>query len=466
MSERTDRHSNCSFCGMRSDRIKGKKRVTEDNLQNLREFQSKEYSNRPEIQIGMFVCNKHILDATESEKQHRTQSQQTQREDTASASLTRSTRQTPTASAIRHQIVTPTSRSHQTPSSTTVRRLFSVGTSERASSSQSPRQPASSTATREEVTEEIGDSSELVPTCSSELDPSVRSRDRVMTIDVPFARPSITKDRSTFSPEKKRGEPGVSLIPIPYMAILDAYQRTNILIPIGNVCSPESLDETGNCITEEALHRLTAQFVTTRMTARAIEKLVKDLARLHKNKRFINKFETVKGAREKDLQNYCGVNKRDFGIIVDFAKQNNAMINSGTRTVSQAISIYLQWLRSGLSQKSIATVLEMNEENVRDCVTQSRAALTKNFAWRYIGAGHKTYDQFIEQQSEISKHLFGCGPNDLIVLMDATVSLRKENIFYSSKIISPYSIVFLRPEIIKLSISKAIFQCSKDEEFH
>ncbi|CAF0839776.1 unnamed protein product [Brachionus calyciflorus] len=97
------------------------------------------------------------------------------------------------------------------------------------------------------------------------------------------------------------------------------------------------------------------------------------------------------------------------------------MKDSNVRTKSQALAIYLFWLKTGLNQEAIKAHFKIeNRTDVSRYCEQVRAALTEYFVPNYLGCESLRRDQWVIQNSTIATELYSLSNDQLVVIADGT----------------------------------------------
>lgn len=91
------------------------------------------------------------------------------------------------------------------------------------------------------------------------------------------------------------------------------------------------------------------------------------------------------------------------------------------RTKAQALSVYLFWLKTGLDQKNIATIFQIDtQQEVSRILAQVRDCLMRDFVPENLGAKALERSEWIMHNSYISKQLFNLNDGQLMLIADGT----------------------------------------------
>ena len=97
------------------------------------------------------------------------------------------------------------------------------------------------------------------------------------------------------------------------------------------------------------------------------------------------------------------------------------MQNSEERTRSQALAVFLFWLKTGNRQEMIATHFSTISKQDESCYCeQVREALATYFVPEHLGAHAKTRDQWLQHRTLISNELFDAHDGKLLLAAEGT----------------------------------------------
>jgi hypothetical protein len=98
------------------------------------------------------------------------------------------------------------------------------------------------------------------------------------------------------------------------------------------------------------------------------------------------KYAKLTTISERECLQNTGLTKDQFSTLLNDLK---SLKNSPQRTKTQALTTYLFWLKTGLSYRSIATLLSIDDfQNVGNYCTQVRVSLLKDFVQKNLGPSH------------------------------------------------------------------------------
>jgi hypothetical protein len=97
------------------------------------------------------------------------------------------------------------------------------------------------------------------------------------------------------------------------------------------------------------------------------------------------------------------------------------MYDTDLRTRLQALAIYLFWLKTGLSQRQIASHFEVDSHfDIFRYLKQVRTALIKNFVSKFLGFDHLDRDEWVKKNTKMAREFFVIDGNPLIIICDGT----------------------------------------------
>ena len=119
---------------------------------------------------------------------------------------------------------------------------------------------------------------------------------------------------------------------------------------------------------------------------------------------------------KKTIKNTTGLSQEHF---LDLLSSLRSMRDSINRTKSQALAVYLFWLKTGLGQQTIASYFNLeNRISISHMCQQVRDALTEDFVPFNSGPSVMGRDEWVKQNSEIAKELYCLGEDQLVIIAD------------------------------------------------
>lgn len=201
------------------------------------------------------------------------------------------------------------------------------------------------------------------------------------------------------------------------------YSRGMIVKPGTRACQHHFDSQNKLRETDVLLIRVESNF--TLMSSQEIARFFREI-RKHKSTKSIywDHFRNLKELSQEVCKDITGFDLIQFGRLVNYAKQNNAMKDSQTRTVSQAMAVFLYHLKSGVAQDEVRRLFGLKcQQRVSDFCISVLKALTDNFVNHFLGIDHLTREQLLSHMTDAAKvfaeHVWNC-PGALITIYDGT----------------------------------------------
>jgi len=106
-----------------------------------------------------------------------------------------------------------------------------------------------------------------------------------------------------------------------------------------------------------------------------------------------NRFQDMKSTSAKLYKDHTGFTKDEFFFILNELKSLN---NSPMRSKEQALTIYLTWLKTGISQESLASFFGIDSRRTMGHIcSQVRESFIEDFVPKYLGCSSLTRDQWL-----------------------------------------------------------------------
>jgi hypothetical protein len=134
-----------------------------------------------------------------------------------------------------------------------------------------------------------------------------------------------------------------------------------------------------------------------------------------------HQFEFPSNIDNRLCERTTGLTSDQFNEVHDHLK---TMKNSKARTTSQALAIYLFWLKTGLSQDTIAAYFgnnDLKQQNISNYSKEVRTALSQSFVSINLGAKAQTRDQLCERNTPfVREFLNNHDDQKMAVIADGT----------------------------------------------
>ena len=211
----------------------------------------------------------------------------------------------------------------------------------------------------------------------------------------------------------------LKLTVIPMNAIALAYFKTNILIPKNARCCHSHFTEDKSRLKEEAMDDLVPHSNQIQVNGIYLLDLLGALRNIFINKSLFEKFKNSSIVENDDCIQFSGFSKNDFKIIEESLIN---MRNSNERSISQALAVYLCWMKRNVDQTFLATIFGISQRDVSRYCQQIRESLMNNFVKNNLGASSLNRDDFLNNNTDIVKRLFfdNSDSDQLAIIADGT----------------------------------------------
>lgn len=208
----------------------------------------------------------------------------------------------------------------------------------------------------------------------------------------------------------------------------DVFARKMIFIPSGDRCCNEHI--IGNRIYEDDLSRLSITSNTSKIKKSELVIFLNILAK----KSNLTVFDRIEnGLSENQLQVLTGLTWEN---IIELRHMLPSMRSTKTRTVTQALIIFLFKLRTGNSNKTIAAVLGLkHEQYVSEFFNEIMKGFERDILPKYFSYSTITRQDLISNTSSTAKKLLNLSENQLVIICDGTYirHQKSQNNFYQRK---------------------------------
>lgn len=245
---------------------------------------------------------------------------------------------------------------------------------------------------------------------------------------IPLPILSTGKSHSSCCICKKRGNKFVSL---PAECRHTIFIVTGCLILSGARSCSEHLTKE-NSLKEDAIRILKNldNGQTTYFNKTELQALISNIRTVAlKNEKNRIDFDNDRGLDEEDYINLTGITKNDFEDLVSHAKSIRASKN---RSIKTCIALLLVKLRTGLSNRMLSTLFNVEKTGVRRAISTARKELTQNFTPKYVGFEHISRQDIINDHTRpLAQELLGDLVNrPAILVVDGTyIFIQKSNNF-------------------------------------
>ncbi|XP_036143574.1 uncharacterized protein LOC118645866 isoform X2 [Monomorium pharaonis] len=213
----------------------------------------------------------------------------------------------------------------------------------------------------------------------------------------------------------------INLTVIPEEARMQSYIKKKIYIPVGNRCCTNHLIK--NRIFEEDLNLLKIYSNTTSLTGLELSKMMETLS-IKCDSTLFNKVGEF-NLSEKQLDVFTGLT---WDNIIQIKDMMISLRNSKSRSVIQALVVFLFKLRTGNSNKMIASILQLeNEQSVSDYSLSIIKSFENDILPFHFVIHAVNRDNLIQNHNtEITRKLFNVHDN-LFLICDGTYARHQKS---------------------------------------
>ena len=201
-------------------------------------------------------------------------------------------------------------------------------------------------------------------------------------------------------------------------ARIEAFVETGVYIVEGSRCCLNHLDRESTNLTEQALLELRSVNETTCLKESECSDLINSLRDYAKNNSVFQKFKNPYTISDKLCKKTTGRSTEEFLIIYNSLTMNE----SKNRSKSQALAIYLFWLKTGMTQETIAAYFgaDLKQIDISHINEQVRTHL-EDFVNKNYGSRHLTREMLLDHNSAFVNKSFGTEKKQIVALLaDAT----------------------------------------------
>lgn len=200
-------------------------------------------------------------------------------------------------------------------------------------------------------------------------------------------------------------------------AIIDVFVKRNVLIPFTSRACQWHFQQS-KLFTDEAIEQITTYDTSTRLDKRMVEELLVHLRDSSRRNTLLDRFQCTVSLDEDLCLSHTGFSVDQFIYIHDHLE---SMRDSFNRTKTQALAIYLFWLKTGLDQTSIAAYFNIGEQlDVSRILQQTRSALACSFVPLHLGPNARNREEWLAQNTYLANELYTTRKNQLVLIADGT----------------------------------------------
>ncbi|KAK3107904.1 hypothetical protein FSP39_024854 [Pinctada imbricata] len=223
----------------------------------------------------------------------------------------------------------------------------------------------------------------------------------------------------------------VKFITLTACARHNAFIDSEVLLLAGARCCSHHVNNDGNlCL--DALQKLKDMNTGTEtmFNKTGIASLIKEIRSIAKvNEKCRLDFDSSEGLSSSDYEILLGIGKEDFNDLVSHVK---GIRDTKNRSVRTCIAILLVKLRTGMSNRLLSTIFNMEKTSIRRAIKAAREEMEVNFIPHYLGFQHISREKIIEEHTRpLAQELFGSTLyKPVILVIDGTyIYIQKSNNF-------------------------------------
>ena len=172
----------------------------------------------------------------------------------------------------------------------------------------------------------------------------------------------------------------------------------------------------GNRFKKEALDLIRSFKNEVKLDSKSVKDLISSLIEAAKKKSLFEDFADLNSIDDETCKETTGFFKNEFEKINDYLGE---MKDSSIRTKSQALAIYLFWLKTGLNQEAIKAHFRIeNRTDISRYCEQVRTTLSQFFVPEFLGCDALKREEWVNQNSIIAKELYSLSNEQLVVIAD------------------------------------------------
>lgn len=200
---------------------------------------------------------------------------------------------------------------------------------------------------------------------------------------------------------------------VPFQARMQVFQKKFIFVPKRMRCCSEHL--IGKLLFEDELNAIRVYSNECEIEVSEVERFLEQLS-IDVDKRVIDKIGTMKMSDEK-VKSLTGLIWLD---ILELRGMLRSMRDSENRNVLQALVIFLFKMRTGNSDLTIASIMEVTERIVNDSVHSVLNCFEKEVLPKHFGVKAFSREFFLENNAPLADLLHGSCEDRLFVICDGT----------------------------------------------
>ena len=213
--------------------------------------------------------------------------------------------------------------------------------------------------------------------------------------------------------------PGPKLVVVPPECKTRVFVHQNILIPAGSRCCPVHIKD--HTLTDESISMLKSTYdesLLNRTTIVDMLQRMRDICKRHEKTRL--DFDSRHTLNDADYIELTGISLSAFDEVCSSIK--DSVKNTPVRSQRCSVAIFFCKMRSGLSNKFLATLFNVSKSSIRRALSTVRKALMATFVPDNLGFDHISRSSVITDHTRpLAQSLLGdFGQLKAILVLDGT----------------------------------------------
>lgn len=222
---------------------------------------------------------------------------------------------------------------------------------------------------------------------------------------------------------------GPKLIVVSSECRTSVFVSDNILIPAGSRCCPGHIID--GTLKSESLQKLKTTDHAFVNRTEILDMLQRMRAICQKQHNIRLDFDDSKSLSDSDYMSLIGLSKDNFKNMCD--STGHLIKNTSARSPRTSMAIFLCKLKSGMSNKFLATLFHISISSICRAISTARKATMARFVPDNLGFNHVTREEVKREHTRpLAQTLFGSiGQPEVILVLDGTyIYIEKSNNFH------------------------------------
>jgi hypothetical protein len=206
------------------------------------------------------------------------------------------------------------------------------------------------------------------------------------------------------------------LFSVPLKSIIKVFLDHKLFIPIGSRCCASHLDE-HMFLNSDSIKDIVVFSDNLKLSSQEVQIMFDSLRESAKTNSLFFKFANLEQLNDEECITNTGFNKSEFAYILNSLQKIKQSIY---RNKSQALAIYLYWLKNYLCQENIAAIFGISQQDVSRYCSQIRDDLMSSFVSQHLGPQRLDRQSWIQHNSIIVKEFFFTKEDQFAIIADGT----------------------------------------------